>query len=284
MQSSELITPLAIQTPFAINGDKNIPAQNATGTDTSSINLGFLPITSEPLDEGGIAPERTDFNGMFYLATDQRVFLQNGGLITYNTDVATSIGGYPQGAILTYIDNNGTFSYVESLVDNNQYNFVTTPSYINGVYWRRVILYNTANLTLSNISSTSSPNFDGQWTYKMNGGTLSATSAGTYMLDLSTYLGVSSSSTIQYEVIFNHVYYSGSSSTRNGIVYSDVISATTFEDPSGTTGTMRATDQGRTTGYIGTIPVKTKLYVRLLEGFALNHLHVIGYRRLGTNT
>lgn len=138
MLSSELIKPLAVQTPFAINGNKNIPSQNATGTDTSSINLGFLPITSEPLDDGGIAPERIDFNGMFYLSTDQRAYLQNGGYITYDPDVATVIGGYPQGAILNYLDSSGNFSQVRSLVDNNQYNFITTPSYINGVYWQYV--------------------------------------------------------------------------------------------------------------------------------------------------
>ncbi|MBR2526605.1 hypothetical protein IKE67_09095 [bacterium] len=138
MQSTELVAPLAIQTPIAINGDKNIPKQNAQGTDTSSISLGFLPITSEPLDDGGIAPERIDFNGMFYLSTDQRTYLQNGGYITYNVEVATAIGGYPQGAILNYLDSSGNFSQVQSLIDNNQYNFVTTPSYINNTYWKFV--------------------------------------------------------------------------------------------------------------------------------------------------
>lgn len=138
MQSTEVVKPTAIKTPIAVNGNKNIPPQNATGTDTSSINLGFLPITSEPLDDGGQAPERIDFNGMFYLSTDQRVFLQNGGFITYDADVATSIGGYPQGAVLGYLDNSDNFCYVESLIDNNQYNFVTTPSYINGTYWKYV--------------------------------------------------------------------------------------------------------------------------------------------------
>ena len=142
MQSTDVVTPLAIGSPIAVNGDKNIPPQTASGTDTSSINLGFLPITSEPLDDGGVAPERTDFNGMFYLATDQRVFLQNGGVITYNADVATAIGGYPEGAILGNIDSNGNFGLVKSLVDNNQYNFVTTPSYINNTYWAWVYISN----------------------------------------------------------------------------------------------------------------------------------------------
>lgn len=151
MQSTDLITPLAIGTPIATTGDKNIPPENASGADTSSITAGFLPITSEPLDDGGIAPERTDFNGMFYLATDQRVFLQNGGVITYEDTVATKIGGYPQNAILGYIDNSGNLGFVKSLVNNNQYNFVTNPSYIDGVNWEYV---NLSNFSLLNPTFT----------------------------------------------------------------------------------------------------------------------------------
>lgn len=142
MQSTDVIQPTAIQTPIAVNGDKNIPSQTASGSDTSSINLGFLPITSEPLDDGGIAPERTDFNGMFYLATDQRVFLQNGGVITYDSDVATSIGGYPLNAMLGVIDSSGNLGIVRSLQENNQYDFVTNPSYIDGQKWEYVYLNN----------------------------------------------------------------------------------------------------------------------------------------------
>lgn len=150
MQSTDLITPLAIGSPIALSGDKNIPSQTASGTDTSSISAGFLPITSQPLDDGGIAPERIDFNGMFYLSTDQRFYLQNGGVITYDTTVATAIGGYPKGAVLDYIDSNDNYCKVISLVENNQYDFVTTPSYINGTYWD----YASLKTDLSNMNPT----------------------------------------------------------------------------------------------------------------------------------
>lgn len=156
MQSTDVVSPLAIGSPIALNGDKNIPPQNASGTDTSSINLGFLPITSEPLDDGGVAPERIDFNGMFYLSTDQRVFLQNGGVITYDATVASAIGGYPAGAILSYIDGSGNYGLVESLIDNNQYNFVSTPSYINGTYWKWAY-FNNFNLLEDKISPIGAP-------------------------------------------------------------------------------------------------------------------------------
>lgn len=143
MQKSEIIQPAALQAPFAIEGDKNIPNYEAAGTETSSIREGFLPITSEPLDENGQAPERTDFNGMFYLSTDFRVFMQNGGFITFDAAVSAKIGGYPQDAILGYINNSGQYGFVKSLKDNNTANFVTTPSKINGTDWAYVPIVNT---------------------------------------------------------------------------------------------------------------------------------------------
>lgn len=151
MQSSDIIQPTAIQAPFAVNGDKNIPNYNATGTETSSLNLGFLPITSQALDDDGQAPERPDFNGMFYLSTDLRVFLQDGGFITYRDDVASEIGGYPKGAILGFKNANG-FGFVESLKENNQNtNFNTNPSYIDGTNWKYLHLLNVdADITAVN--------------------------------------------------------------------------------------------------------------------------------------
>ena len=67
MLKSEIIQPTPLQTPFAVNGTKVIPNQTASGKDTASIDAGFLPITGKALDDGGQAPERPDFNGLFYL-------------------------------------------------------------------------------------------------------------------------------------------------------------------------------------------------------------------------
>lgn len=140
MKSTDVIQPLAMGSAFAINGDKEIPAQTEAGTNTSTINDGFLPKTSLPIESGGQNPQRTDFNGMFYLSTDQRFFLQNGGYITYSADVVSAIGGYPQGAILGYTDSYGNFGLVQSLIDDNAYNFVQNPSYINDTYWKKILL------------------------------------------------------------------------------------------------------------------------------------------------
>ena len=159
MKKTDIVSPTAIQAPFAINGDRNIPNYNASGTETSSIDLGFLPVTSQPLNDGGIAPERTDFNGMFYLSTDQRVYLQDGGLITYDDNVVSEIGGYPQDAILSYIDGDGNLGFVKSLIDDNANDFILNPALIDGTHWDYVHLINTdADITTltNNINTLSS--------------------------------------------------------------------------------------------------------------------------------
>ena len=143
MKSTDIVQPQAMPSVFAEDVfsssgsvDFAIPdATSTSATDTCVMDDGFLPISSEPLDEGGIAPERKNFNGLFYLSTDQRVFLQNGGVITFDANVSTKIGGYPQGAFLIYIDSNGNYNFVRSLIDDNTYDFVSTPSYIDGVHW-----------------------------------------------------------------------------------------------------------------------------------------------------
>lgn len=152
MKSTEIIKPAALVAPLAFNGTKNSIPDSATGTNAASIEEGFPAVTSLPKSEGGLPPARADFNGMFYLSTDQKVYLQNGGILTFSKDVSDAIGGYPKGAILDCFDaKNNTFSKVQSLIDDNAYNFVETPSFINGEYWQ-LLNFGGANVALSNLS------------------------------------------------------------------------------------------------------------------------------------
>ena len=140
MQASDIIQPTVLSTPVAVDGLKNtIPTDPpSSSSNLASITEGFPSITMQSVANGGLPPMGQDFNGLFYLATDQKVYLQNGGIITFNADVSTAIGGYPSGAILDYVDGNGNFAKVQSLIDNNTYNFVTTPSYIDGEHWQEL--------------------------------------------------------------------------------------------------------------------------------------------------
>ena len=146
MKKTDVTQPVAMASAFAQDvysatstNDFEIPAATSSSADdTCVLDDGFLPITSTALDDGGMAPERKNFNGMFYLSTDQRFYLQNGGFITYNPAVATAIGGYPQDAILGYIDSFGTYKLVRSLIDDNTNNFVLNETLIDGTHWEEI--------------------------------------------------------------------------------------------------------------------------------------------------
>ncbi len=155
MQASNIIQPTVLSTPVAVDGLKNTIPTNPTSSSSNlaSITGGFPSITMQSVANGGLPPMGQDFNGLFYVATDQKVYLQNGGIITFNEDVSTAIGGYPNGAILDYLDSNNNFLKVQSLIDNNTYNFITTPSYIDGEHWQ-ILNNGGANIDLSNLSDT----------------------------------------------------------------------------------------------------------------------------------
>ena len=78
--------PPILASSFAVNGDKNtIPATNSGTEGLASLSLGFPSITSQPVSQGGIPPQREDFNGIFNLITNFLMFLQNGSVFAYSS-------------------------------------------------------------------------------------------------------------------------------------------------------------------------------------------------------
>lgn len=125
------VKPSYIPTPFASNGQKNVIPVNDKGNYLASWSLGFPQITSEPLASGGLPPTRLDVNGTFNVLSSFIYFMQLGGLFTFDPDLASFIGGYPKGAVLSYLDENNVLSFVRSTKDNNEDNFLTNKSFIN---------------------------------------------------------------------------------------------------------------------------------------------------------
>lgn len=125
--------PQVLARPFCSNGDKNTIPDAATGTNLASLQEGFPEITGKPLKNGGIPPERRDFNGLLNLDSQFYFAFQNGWRPTFDADVSTAIGGYAAGAIL-WCDSGNYF--VKSLKNNNTDNFVLDPSKIDGVSWK----------------------------------------------------------------------------------------------------------------------------------------------------
>ena len=110
----------------------------------------FPALTQVPLSEGGVAPQRTDFNTLFKLLGDNIFYLQQGGVFSYS-DTAD----YEMGAFVKY--NNELYLCIQ---DNSSLN-KHAPT--DAKYWEKIALNNeladylpltggnlTGNLTVQN--------------------------------------------------------------------------------------------------------------------------------------
>lgn len=131
---NNLTRPPVLSKPFASQGDKTTLPVDATGTQAASLQEGFPIITSTPITQGGIPPQRTDFNGLGFLTTSHNYYAQNGGTFTFDQSVSDAIGGYPEGAVLWGTQGDSPI-LVKSLIGNNTFNFVTNPEYLDEEHW-----------------------------------------------------------------------------------------------------------------------------------------------------
>ena len=76
--------PDFIPRPFAENGDKNTIQDTTTVAGQASWSAGFPPITSTPPAQGGIAPTRPNFNGIFNALSKFAFYFQQGGIMSYS--------------------------------------------------------------------------------------------------------------------------------------------------------------------------------------------------------
>lgn len=118
-----------------------------------------------------------DMNLIGYLGTLERYRKQMGGIRTYDPAFSSVIGGYPKGAQLEYlqtISEGGETRYilrkVLSLIDDNVYNFVEKPSYIDNIHWMYcdVLDENTPTLPSTKMSPQTicwafNSSIDGSW-------------------------------------------------------------------------------------------------------------------------
>lgn len=105
MSSSE---PSKWTTALGASADVNvIPATTPAGTGLASMASLFPAITQVPIDAGGIAPERADFNALFKMLGDQSYFLQQGGVYSYSASYA-----YRAGDLVMY--NGGLYRCIQA--------------------------------------------------------------------------------------------------------------------------------------------------------------------------
>lgn len=132
-----MANPKPIVTPFAETGVKNdIPESGASAPQLATMSAGFPTVTQTPINEGGIPPERADFNGLGYLTTSHLAFLNRGQWYGYDANLAGQAGGYPLHARLML--ENGDI--VRSTIPNNTNNpNVNMTGWIVGVPSRLVV-------------------------------------------------------------------------------------------------------------------------------------------------
>lgn len=126
---------LAITKPFASGVDAILtPIANTAGEDSSvNFNDGFPAAYSAPKSNKGKYITRGEMNAIGNLASQNQFYFMAGGVNTFDQAFCDKIGGYPEGAVLKYL-NNGYLYDVISLVDNNTMNFVTNG--VDGVNWK----------------------------------------------------------------------------------------------------------------------------------------------------
>jgi len=105
-----------------------IPATTPSGSGRASFSGLFPPVTQLPLDQGGIAPERGDFNALFKYLGEYIYYAMQGGVYTYATTYDYTAGNFVlhEGSLYLCIAANGPSSAVKYPTDT--------------AYWRQLAL------------------------------------------------------------------------------------------------------------------------------------------------
>lgn len=158
--------PNKIPKAFAASGDRNIIPESTGDLGLASWNEGFPAICSVPFSEGGLAPKRADFNGVFNALSQATRWQQQGGIyaydnatdyevgniVVYNNDIyLCRVANGPGGAVKSPTDTEtwsrlftsagGTMSgavthsntvVIKKTVDNAEIQILGSSSYSNG--------------------------------------------------------------------------------------------------------------------------------------------------------
>ena len=115
----------------------DFPSNTPTGSVKASWQDGFPEQTFQPNN----APSGADFNGLFGLLSGLLMNTQMGQLINnYDAAFQTSIGGYPNGAIIWFVPNGNWSNKMlfQSVIDNNTNVPYNTTNNTVGTGWRRI--------------------------------------------------------------------------------------------------------------------------------------------------
>ena len=152
--------PLLMSVPFANAGAKNPIPQNTTTLGKASLVNGFPTETSMPIDDGGVPPQRADFNGMLYWLSTFAMFQQSGGKFSYdasiNYDVPSII--YHNGDLWWCLQSNGPATVVKTPGSDANY-WIKFKSYISSP----LDAYPVGSYYISSVSTSPAKLFGGKW-------------------------------------------------------------------------------------------------------------------------
>ena len=118
---------------FASGGDKTIiPDSGDEMNGKANLQAGFPYTTQLPVSQGGIAPDRKDFNGILYMLSAFAFFCQSGGIFTYKNEL-----DYHSPAIISY---NGNLWYCLKSNGPGTANSVRVPG-TDSSYWTLLLTY-----------------------------------------------------------------------------------------------------------------------------------------------
>jgi hypothetical protein len=121
--------PALLKMPLATDGDKaTIPETSGATTGEFSQQYGFQQINALPLQAGGIAPRREDFNGAFYLLSGIAFMAQKGFPFRY--DAAQD---YYTGCVVVDPSDNEQYVCISDMTAGT-----VSPHSDTGTYWHKV--------------------------------------------------------------------------------------------------------------------------------------------------
>lgn len=122
--------PTKIPRPFADSGDKNSIPDSSGALGFASWQEGFPAITGTPFAQGGVAPKRADFNGIFNALSAATVWNQQGGVYAYDATTDYEVGNVVEysGNLYKCITANGPSSAVKAPTDTTVWDAIATAS------------------------------------------------------------------------------------------------------------------------------------------------------------
>ena len=150
MQSTNIPSKIPLPFGYAAGGSyiNTIPSSSQIGlvNGRASLHDGFPPLNFTPISSGGVPPFGGDMNGILNEITAIQQWQEAGGFFPFDASFASTIGGYPKGAILQSSSFNGLWV---STIENNSNNPDTT-----GTGWKSLAFEGLQAITMSGISVT----------------------------------------------------------------------------------------------------------------------------------